>query len=76
MTDQQRAQLAALIDSLRPEARELVALAKSDPTTKDGYGVIYKFVSQLGKNTARALLIACVKEGYPQAAAEQIDALL
>lgn len=76
MNDQQRAQLSAVIENLRPEAHELVALAKTDPTTQDGYGVIYKFVSQFPKNTAKVVLLACIREGYPVNAAELIEALL
>ena len=69
-------QLQKAIDLLRSEAREAVQLAKQDTTTKDGYQVIYRMISQLPKAYAKVFLLACVDEGYPPETALEIATLI
>jgi len=69
--------LTGLVNALRPVARELVELAKTERGSKDGYAVIYRALTALNnKGKARALLMACIAEGYPPETALEIDKLL
>ena len=65
------------IDSIRPEIKELLEMAKQDLTTKDGYGVLVSFLSQFkDKLQAQIFLLGCIREGYPRDTANQVQQIL
>lgn len=66
-----------VIDSIRPEIKELLEMAKQDLTTKDGYGVLVSFLSQFkDKLQAQIFLLGCIREGYPRDTANQVQQIL
>ena len=64
----------AVIEMLRPEAREAVRLAEKDITHKDGYSVMMRTASKMGAYRG-VFFEACIREGYPRETIEQITSI-
>ena len=60
-----------IAELLRPEAREAIAQAKKNKTTKDGYGVILGIIPSI-KPYQNQFFQALAMEGYP---ADTLDSL-
>jgi hypothetical protein len=68
----------AAIEKIRPVAKELIAeIEKTPATTKDHYGEVMGFLSNLGsKKIGQLFLAAMVREGYPKDTASQLTTLM
>ena len=75
MTQTQK-EVQKIVDSLLPEAQEIVNLALKNKETKDGYGIIYTTLSLIPKDYQGAMLLACVRCGYPIDTAQTVARLL
>lgn len=65
----------AVIEMLRPEAGQVVDLARKDITTKDGYGTVMRACIK-AKEYKHVLLEACVREGFPAETADTVKQLI
>lgn len=63
-----------LLAILSDIAKDVIEVAKADPTTKDGYGAVLRFVTHPKVNapTGRLILMAMVKQGYPSDTANSV----
>ena len=78
MTPEKKEKMLKAIESLRPEAREFLDSLKTEPkTTKDHYGRVMSFLSNLdSKLMGQLFLVALTKEGYPKDTASQIISIM
>jgi hypothetical protein len=67
-----------VVEALRPDAKEFVDQMLKDPmkTTKNNYGKVMSFLSQLKPPMGQLFLMAMVKEGYPKITADQLKQLM
>ena len=64
--EEKKVALYKMVESIRPEAKECMEMAKEDVTTRNGYGVVLKMISQFDKPVmGQVFLLACVAEGFP-----------
>lgn len=65
------------VELLLPEAETLKELAEKNLTTKDGYGTILQFVSNMkGKEPQRIMLKALERVGYPNDTLQNVREIL
>jgi len=78
ITAEQQAKIDNAVETLRPEARELLNSFKGQiKTTKDNYGNVMSFLSHINSKTVQILFLrALVKEGYPAGTASQVASLM
>lgn len=67
-----------VVELLRPDAKEFVmnVMGNQVKTTKDNYGHVMGFLSQLKPPMGQLFLMAMVKEGYPKNTADQIKQIM
>ncbi len=68
--------LQALVDQVRPEAREIVDAAMADTTTQNGYGLVMALLGNMSKDMQKLLLVAMTAEGYPIDTSVQLAQIL
>lgn len=77
MTPEQRERLNAMVEAMRPEAKDAVSICMKDCTTQHGYGKMMAILSNLkGANARRIFLVACIEEGYPPSTARTVSNLM
>jgi hypothetical protein len=64
------------VEMLLPEATEVMALAKKNVTTKDGYASVWQFTSGLPREYQSTFLTAMARVGYPLDTLDDIKNLM
>lgn len=65
----------AIIEALRPEAKEAIKLSKKDITTQNGYGAIYRLACNFPKPYNLFFIDACILEGFDYETAQTVKQL-
>ncbi len=79
LTCEQRERFEAIVEKLRPEAKEFVSQMLNDPqkTTKDNYGKVMGLLSGFKDGRMGFLfLMAMEREGYPKSTANQLRQIM
>lgn len=70
-------ELRRAINTLKPEAQELIQRAREDLTTKDGYGTVMNCLLQLKDQTVEAIMMVALREeGYPKETLETLARIM
>ena len=77
-TTEALAQIDRAVDTLRPEAREMIDMIAADPipTTQDSYGRVMRMLTALGDEGGPLFLIALAREGYPNGTALKLAQIM